>query len=88
MTVSPYLHVVRPGHDPVLPRHKLCRPHRQVAHLDGLDGALDLTRTGLVAPDVDVSVVEGHQDPRLGRVEVNRLHTVGPGRQHALDVKS
>ena len=63
-------------------------PDGQVAHLDGLDGALDLTRTGLVAPDVDVSVVEGHQDPRLGRVEVNRLHTVGPGRQHALDVKS
>ena len=60
----------------------------QVAHLDGLDGALDLTRARLVAPDVDVAIVEGDQDPRLRRVEVHRLHTVRPGRQHALDVES
>lgn len=78
-----YLHVIRPRHDPVLPRHEDGGPHRQLAHLEALDELL-----GLVVPDVHVAVVEGHQHPRLGGVQVAGLHPVRPRRQLPLDVKT
>ena len=77
-----YLHVIRPGHNPVLPRHEDGGPHRQLAHLEALDELL-----GLVVPDVNIAIVEGDQHPLLGGVEVAGLHPIRPRCQPPVDIK-
>eukprot|EP00962_Isochrysis_galbana_P039359 scaffold14086_cov131-Isochrysis_galbana.AAC.3 len=73
------LHVVRPCDDPLLARHKLCRPNWLVGrNLKRLD-----ERLRRVVPEEDVAVVHGREHPRLRRVQVHRLDAHGPGSRQA-----
>ena len=68
-----YLHVIGPCHDPILPGHKHGGPDRQIAHLKRFHQLLRF-----IVPNVDVAVVQRHQHPLLGRVQVAWLDPVWP----------
>mmetsp|Transcript_8660 Transcript_8660/g.24429 ORF Transcript_8660/g.24429 Transcript_8660/m.24429 type:complete len:357 (-) Transcript_8660:37-1107(-) len=81
VVVHPDEHVVAPGHHPLLPRHELAGPHRQVRHLEALLQALVE-----VVPDVHVAIVQVGENPGLGGMEVHALDAVRPLSEHPLDV--
>lgn len=45
-------------------------------------------RDYLIVPDEHMAIVEGAQDPRLGGMNVHRLHTVRAGREFLLDFQT
>ena len=77
------VHIVRADDDPVFAGNEFSGTGRQGRNVECLDEGLCL-----VVPHVDLAAVQGDEHPRLIRMEVDALHSVGAGCEHFLDIEA
>jgi len=68
---------------PVFPSDEAAGADGYISEFECLDNGL-----GYVRPDVDVSTVQGREDPWLGRVKVDALDTLRPRKELPLDIQT